>query len=83
MIKWISSADVAELADAQDLGSCEETHAGSIPVIRIKMLICKIKNIPNKNKNVFYFFLDKKDKACFNISKALKGIEIQCIRTKL
>ncbi|SYV99481.1 exported hypothetical protein [Oenococcus oeni] len=37
MIKWISSADVAELADAQDLGSCEETHAGSIPVIRTKI----------------------------------------------
>lgn len=36
MLKYTSSADVAELADAQDLGSCEATRAGSIPVIRIK-----------------------------------------------
>jgi hypothetical protein len=28
-------ADVMELADMQDLGSCGVTHAGSIPVIRI------------------------------------------------
>ena len=28
-------ADVAELADAQDLGSCGATHVGSNPTVRI------------------------------------------------
>ena len=28
------NADMAELADAHDSGSCEETRAGSTPVIR-------------------------------------------------
>lgn len=36
MIECMSYADVAELADAQDLGSCGATRAGSIPVIRIE-----------------------------------------------
>ena len=36
MIKWvILYADVAELADAIDLGSIVNRRAGSIPVIRI------------------------------------------------
>ena len=31
-------ADVAELADAHDLGSCGATRGGSSPLIRIKIL---------------------------------------------
>ena len=34
MYNRLCDADVAELADAHDSGSCGETRAGSSPVIR-------------------------------------------------
>ena len=35
---------MVELVDTQDLESCEETRAGSIPVIRTNMMISPLKN---------------------------------------
>ena len=47
-------ADVAELADALDLGSSASGHAGSIPVIRTKLEICLIQFVSN-----FFYFEDR------------------------
>ena len=45
-------ADMAELADAQDLGSCGAIHAGSIPVIRTK----KKRQFPTEYCRFFLYF---------------------------
>ena len=44
-----STADVAELADALDLGSSGATRAGSIPVIRIQAQALEAQSTPTEN----------------------------------
>ena len=41
MVSYLCFADVAELADAIDLGSIVNRRAGSIPVIRIFFATCQ------------------------------------------
>ena len=50
---------MAELADALDLGSSEETHAGSIPVSRTKLMKIPPK-IGLKNSTIEGVFLCEK-----------------------
>ena len=49
-----NGAGVAELADALDLGSSAERHAGSTPVTRTKLEICLIQFVSN-----FFYFEDR------------------------
>lgn len=44
---------MAELADAQDLGSCADRRAGSIPVTRTRIL-CRKKSIACNRLLLFY-----------------------------
>ena len=48
-MRLFSYAVMAELADAQDLGSCGSTRAGSTPVNRTKQ----------KDREVLFLLLDK------------------------
>ncbi len=53
----MTNADVAELADALDLGSSSERSEGSSPFIRTKIKVVSIKGFRDENPETLFIFL--------------------------